>query len=301
MAYTASDPRARLAQAAAAPPATYGNASYAKFYETDPQFVDDRCATWLVRGQNFVLGYSQVEPGATLARPAQPDEYALLIPDAGTTAELVTDTETVPLAGRTLTFVPPGKSVVRVLAGGRVVRVFTGAAGDLAGASANAGAYRAPQPNVAPLDPWPVPADGYRVRSYSLDVAPEPGRFGRIWRCTTIMVNYTEPRPGPRDVTRMSPHMHQDFEQASLCLDGSFAHHIRWPWGTDMRQWRADEHEICAGPSLAVIPPGTVHTSQQVGTGINQLVDIFAPPRADFSAVDGWVLNASDYPRKESP
>ncbi|MGH3249045.1 MAG: hypothetical protein ACRDOI_22960 [Trebonia sp.] len=301
MAYSASDPRSRLATPAAAPPAAYGTASYAKFYETDPQFVDDRCATWLVRGQNFVLGYSQVEPGATLARQNQPDEYALLIPDAGTTAELVTDTETVPLAGRTLTFVPPGKSVVRVLAGGRVVRVFTGAAGDLAAASANAGAYRAPQPNVAPLDPWPVPADGYRVRSYSLDVAPEPGRFGRIWRCTTIMVNYTEPRPGPRDVTRMSPHMHQDFEQASLCLDGSFAHHIRWPWGTDMRQWRADEHEICAGPSLAVIPPGTVHTSQQVGTGINQLVDIFAPPRADFSAVDGWVLNAGDYPKSDHP
>ena len=299
MAYTSSDPRSRLATAAAAPPAAYGTTSYAKFYETDPQLVDDQSATWLVRGQNFVLAYSQVGPGATLAQPAKDDEYALLIPDADTAAELVTGTETVPLAGRTLTFVPPGKSVVRVLAGGRVVRVFSGAAADLAGASVNAGAYRVPQPNVAPLDPWPAPAGGYRVRSYSLDVAPEPGRFGRIWRCTTIMVNYTEPRPGPRDVTKMSPHVHENFEQASLVLDGSFVHHVRWPWGTDMRQWRADEHEICAGPSLAVIPPGTVHTSQQVGTGINQLVDIFVPPRADFSAIDGWVLNASDYPQKE--
>jgi len=310
MTYTASDPRSRLAAVsnqpvAAAPPAAYGTTSYAKFYETVPQFVDDRSATWLVRGQNFVLAYSQVEPGATLARAApaaadsRADEYALLIPDADTTAELITDTETVLLASRTLTFVPPGNSVVRVLTGGRVVRVFTESATDLAGASVNAEAYRVAQPNVAPLEPWPAPADGYRVRSYSLDVAPEPGRFGRIWRCRTIMVNYTEPRPGPRDVTKMSPHVHADFEQASLCLDGSFVHHIRWPWGTDMRQWRADEHEICAGPSVAVIPPGTVHTSQQVGTGINQLVDIFVPPRADFSAVDGWVLNASDYPRKE--
>jgi hypothetical protein len=110
------------------------------------------------------------------------------------------------------------------------------------------------------------------------------------------MVNYTEPRPGPRDVTRMSPHVHDDFEQASLVLDGSFVHHIRWPWGTNMRHWKPDEHEICAGPSLTVIPPLTVHTSQQVGTGINQLVDIFAPPRLDFSSMDGWVLNASDYP-----
>jgi len=306
MAYSASDPRSRLAGAAggaAAPPAAYGTTGYAKFYETEPQLVDDRSATWLVRGQNFVLAYSQVEPGATLTRLAQADEYALLIPDAGPVtgpvAELVAGGETVPLAGRTLTFVPPGRSVVRVLAGGRVIRVFTDTAGDLAGASCNAGAYGTRQPNVAPLDPWPAPGGGYRVRSYSLDVAPEPGRFGRIWRCTTIMVNYTEPRPGPRDVTKMSPHVHEDFEQASLCLDGSFVHHVRWPWGTDMRQWRSDEHEICAGPSLAVIPPGAVHTSQQVGTGINQLVDIFVPPRSDFSAVDGWVLNASDYPVKE--
>ena len=304
MAYTAADPRSRLASSAgasgaSAPPAAYGTTSYAKFYETDPQLVADQSATWLVRGQNFVLAYSTVAPGAILARPSQPDEYALLIPDADTTAELTTETGTVPLAGRTLTFVPPGNSTLRVLTAGRIVGVFTAAAADLAAASANADAYRAPQPNVAPPDPWPAPAGGYRVRSYGLDVAPEPGRFGRIWRCTTIMVNYTEPRPGPRDVTKMSPHVHADFEQASLCLDGSFAHHIRWPWGTDMRQWRADEHEICAGPSLAVIPPGTVHTSQQVGTGINQLVDIFVPPRADFSAIDGWVLNASDYPKKE--
>ena len=300
MAYTATDPRSKLATAAPAPPAAYGTASYAKFYETAPQVVDDKSATWLVRGQNFVLAYSAVAAGATLERQTQQDEYALLIPDASTAAELTIDDEVVPLAGRTLTFVPPGRSVVRVTAGGRIVRVFTDAAHDLAQASSNAAAYLARQPNVAPIEPWPTPADRFRVRTYSLDVAPEPGRFGRIWRCTTIMINYTEPRPGPRDVTKMSPHQHDDFEQASLVLDGCFLHHIRWPWGTDMRQWRPDEHEVCAGPSLAVIPPRTVHTSQQVGTEINQLVDIFVPPRADFSAIDGWVLNASDYPKKET-
>src|SRR6202030_2453614 len=108
--------------------------------------------------------------------------------------------------------------------------------------------------------------------------------------------NYTEPRHGPRDVTRMSPHVHPDFEQASLVLEGSFVHHIRWTWGTDMRHWRPDEHEICAGPSLCVIPPGTVHTSHAVSQGLNQLVDIFAPPRLDFSNMAGGAVNAEDPP-----
>jgi hypothetical protein len=296
MAYTQADPRSQLATAA--PPAadSYGTPSYAKFYETEPQLNTDGAATWLVRGQHFVLGYSQVSPGAVLWRPAQDDEYALLIPDEGVSAEVTVGEESLTVPGRTLTFIPPGRSAVRALGAGRLIRVLTSAAADLAEASSNAASYQTAQPNLAPLTPWPQPAGGYRLRSYQLDVAPEPGRFGRIWRCTTVMVNYTEPRPGPRAVTRMSPHVHDDFEQASLVLDGSFVHHIRRPWGTDMRQWAPDEHEICAGPSLTVIPPRTVHTSQQVGTGINQLVDIFAPPRVDFSRMDGWVLNASDYP-----
>jgi len=301
MAYSQTDPRSRLAAAsAAASPAAgaagYGTPSYAKFYETEPQVRTGDASTWLVRGQNFVLAYSHVPAGATLRRPASEDEYALLIPDAGPSVEVTCGDERVMVPGRTLTFIPPGASAIRALSGGRLIRVLTSAATDLVDASSNAKKYSTPQPNVAPLDPWPSPAGGYRLRSYSLDVAPEPGRFGRIWRCTTLMVNYTEPRPGPRDVTKMSPHVHDDFEQASLVLDGSFVHHIRRPWGTDMRHWKPDEHEICAGPSLTVIPPLTVHTSQQVGTGINQLVDIFAPPRKDFSAMDGWVLNASDYP-----
>lgn len=298
MAYDASDPRSALSkgEARSAVPTAFGTAEYVKFYETPPQVGSDVESTWLARGQHMVVAYSEVRSGAVLSRADQEDEYCVLLVDPDSRVSVATADGTLDVVGRRVLIVPPGKSSLTVERGSRLVRVFTSQAEDLAAASANAASYASPKPNVAPLEPWPEPPAGYRLRSYELDVPVEPGRFGRIWRSRSLMINHSEPRPGPRDVTKMSPHVHADFEQGSLVLDGSFVHHIRWPWTTDLRTWRVDEHEICAGPSLTVIPPGAIHTSQQVGTGVNQLVDLFAPPRSDFSAMPGWVLNADDYP-----
>jgi hypothetical protein len=297
MAYDASDPRAALAAAPSAPKAVTGpftKAHYAKFYETPPQEEGGGARTWLARGRNFIIAYSDVEAGAVFARSGQPDEYVLLLPDAGTNVEITAGGETKAVEGNSLAFIPPGDSRITVTSAGRLVRLFTPRSADLAAKCSNADGFTAPDPRIPPLQDWPTPPDGFRIRSYTLDVPKEPGRFGKIWRCTTFMVNYLDPAEGPRDVTKMSPHHHDEFEQCSLVLNGAYTHHIRWPWTTNMNHWQADEHEYCGAPSVTVIPPPSIHTSRAEMAG--QMVDIFCPPRVDFSLKPGWVLNAADYP-----
>jgi hypothetical protein len=291
------DPRSALSSVAtmAYTPTAAAPADYVKFYELAPS----EGQTWYARGQNFVVAYSEAEVGDSFGRSDQPDEYVVLLPDPDTRIELSTPSERVATDGLKLVVMPPGEGGIRVLEGGRIVRVFTSHSSDLASKATNAESYVQPHAFVAPLQAWPAPRDGYRIRVYDLDAPEQPGRFGRIWRCSTIMVNWGEARIGPRDPSKLSPHSHPDFEQCSLVLEGEYVHHLRWPWTTNLEDWRADDHERCGSPSVTVIPPTTVHTSQAVGASANQLIDIFCPPRLDFSAKPGWVLNADDYPMEE--
>jgi quercetin dioxygenase-like cupin family protein len=296
--YDGSDPRSKLADAGPPKPAatTFAGAEYAKFYENDPQESGPDARTWYVRGQNYVVAYTEAQAGAVLARQGHPDEYALILPDAAARITVSAGTQSERVAGNSVAFVPPGDSRIVLDTAARIVRLFTLRSEDLAAKCSNAGSFAQPHPNIPPFEPWPVPPDGYRMRAYSLDVPSDGGRFGRIFRCTTFMINYLDARMGPRDVTKLSPHFHDDFEQCSLVLDGSYIHDIRWPWTTNMNNWREDDHEFCGAPSIAIIPPPAIHTSRAVGDSLNQMVDIFCPPRVDFSKKPGWVLNERDYP-----
>ncbi len=297
--YDSKDPRAALKAASKPAQGPFDAASVARFYAETPQESSALCCTWYVRGQNFIIGYSQCEAGAVLERQTQPDEYMLLLPERDTVVAVTAGGATQRMEGLSLVCVPPGASRVEVLNAGPVYRLISTQSADLAALCSNAGSYATPHAVVAPLQAWPTPPGGLRLRRYSLDVPLVPGRFGRIFRCTTFMVNFLHAMEGQRDPTQLSPHHHDDFEQCSLAVSGAFTHHLRWPWTVNKLHWHEDAHEAVGAPSVCVIPPPSLHTSEATGPGTNQLVDIFSPPRMDFSLLPGWVLNADDYPMPE--
>lgn len=298
MAYEANDVRSTLpSSTAAAPvPERFSGSEHVQFRDLAPVEKSEDVSTWYARGQNFVVGYSELDGVATFERAGQPDEYVVLLADDSLSAQVVAPGEELSVSGRTMLVLPPGDSTVTVTGRGRVLRLLTTQSADIAALAANAGSYTERHENIAPFEPWPEPVGGYRVRAYDLTVPPLSNPAFRLYRCTTFMVNFIDPKQGPRDPAKLSPHKHDDFEQCSIVLAGEYVHHIRWPWTTNKANWRDDEHQRVLAPSVTVIPPPSLHTSEAIGAGENHLIDVFSPPRFDFSAMEGWVFNADDYP-----
>ncbi|WP_028921527.1 hypothetical protein [Pseudonocardia acaciae] len=297
--YDSTDPRSALSASAPAATGSDGIAApeYYDFTELEPDEVSAAGSrTWIARGQNVALAHTSPVPDDAFEPVEQASEYVLLLVHDSSSVRIAAAGETRTVSGQALVVVPPGRSEIVPTGGGdlvRLVQVDTA----LAARARNAASYAAPHPRVALLEAWPAPVGGERIRVYPLaDIPDQPGRFGRIFRTRAFMVNFLPDWDGPRDPRKMSPHHHDDFEQLSLAVGGEFSHHIRTPWSTDMTAWRDDEHTQVASPSVTVIPPPTVHTTRATGAGTNRLIDIFSPPRADFSAQPGWVLNADDYP-----
>ncbi|MBX9651478.1 MAG: hypothetical protein K2X57_30935, partial [Xanthobacteraceae bacterium] len=80
----------------------------------------------------------------------------------------------------------------------------------------------------------------------------------------------------------------------SLTISGDFQHHLRVEWGKDANLWRDDVHAAVGSPSVTIIPPQLIHTTEGVNGGHHLLIDIFSPPRRDFIARN-WVANSSEY------
>jgi hypothetical protein len=160
----------------------------------------------------------------------------------------------------------------------------------------NAASYATPDPRVASIGPaWPRAAGGADIRVFAIDKFKAPADNPRLkmLQSATMSINWVD-YDGPRDRKALSPHAHADFEQASLAVAGDFVHHLRVAWGKNADGWRDDEHKLAGSPSVLVIPPELIHTTEGVGPGHHLLIDIFAPPRRDFIAKN-WVFNAADY------
>jgi hypothetical protein len=294
--YDQSDPRSTLLKTGSKVASSHlSEPEYGLFYKDGPGEDGPEGRTWYCRGQNFIIAYTEAKPGAVFAREGQVDEYMAMLLDADAPVVANAGSQEEKSDGNVLLIMPPGSSRLTLPKGGVLVRLFSTRSADLAAKCANNAAYAQQHPTIPPFQAWPPPPDGYRIRVYSLDVTLEPGQFGRIWRCTTFMVNIPFAQHAPRDRSKLSPHSHDDFEQCSLALAGDWEHHMRWPWGVDQRAWHADVHAMVGSPSVTVIPAQVIHTSVW-GEGHSQLVDIFAPPRVDFSMKPGWVRNGDEYP-----
>lgn len=274
-------------------------ASVARHHDRPPQHEAAGIRTWIARGANFIVAVSEAQPGARLERRGQPDEYFVFLPDAAATIRA--GAQRVEAAPESVTIVPPGDSEIVLHGAGQVVCVYSHAAQDLRALADNAADYAQPTPEVAPLVPWPTPADGFRLRHYPLAQYTQADSNMRIFRSTNLMVNVMTPRLAARDVRKLSPHSHADFEQGSLAIKGQWVHHMRYPWGPDLHAWRSDEAIEVGSPSLTVIPPKVIHTSRNTNDGGAWLLDIFAPPRMDFAGKPGKVANEADYPLPAVP
>lgn len=270
-----------------------------KFYEDSPAHVDaDGSRHWATRGANFTVVVTHAAAGCVLERSNNPDEYMLLLPEH-VAATLEADGSAIETAGDSLTIFPPGASKITVTSPGYVYRIFSHLASDLLALVSNPHDYDE-RSDVAPLEHWPEPVGGFKLRHYPLANYVRQENSMRLFRSTNLMINIFVPQTKPRDPKKMTPHSHADFEQGSLSLAGSYVHHLRYPWTTDLSNWRADDHALVFSPSLCIMPAQVVHTSQAIGTERTRLVDIFCPPRVDFSLKPGLVNNADDYPMPAS-
>ncbi len=273
----------------------FREASVGRYYEDVPQHQGKGVRSWITRGANFAVVVSVGEAGASLGGTAKDEQFAYAL-DGGVSVSA--GAERAELGMEDLAILPPGEWTIRFDRAGLVVQQMT-ADEALTAQAGNAATYAGGAPEVTPVVPWPEPVGGYRLRRYSTLDAYARGGMVHAFRTRKLMMVPYARFLEPRDETALTPHSHVDFEQGSVALEGEWLHHLRVPWTANRRHWRPDMHLRVGSPSTTIIPAGVIHTSQGIAGQGMRLIDVFAPPRTDFSE-RGWVDNAADYPMPPS-
>ena len=250
---------------------------------------------WFVRTASFLVAYYEMMAGDTLELlPASADRLVIAPhDDEQLHVQSMDSAPAAAVSGATILIVP-GRATITAATNATVVEAAAWADLEAIPTAVNDAAYTDPMPRLTEPAVRRVRDLQTGIRSYPLAAySPSPDRFGRMIVSSNVMANLLETEDGPRDVSRLSPHTHDDFEQCSITTRGRYLHHWRTPWTPALPDWQADQHVEYDSPGIAVIPPGVVHTANSLSKGPNQMLDLFAPPRADFIG-KGWVLNAAD-------
>jgi 5-carboxymethyl-2-hydroxymuconate isomerase len=244
------------------------------------------------RGQNFLVEWMAFS-GSGSAEIDCDDEMFVIA--AGSEMEISwQDGTSAKIPPSSVAITPPGKGKLLGLEGGKAILIAP-IRNDGASDAENANQYRERKAAVGRLAAPKRRKKAAGIVVIDADSIEPPADKPRLrmLRSASMSINWVR-YDGPRDRRQLSPHSHTDFEQGSLAVAGNFVHHLRVPWGSDSTDWQPDIHLEAHSPSLVVIPPGVVHTTEGVGETGHLLIDVFAPARRDFIE-KGWIANASDY------
>ncbi len=257
-----------------------------------PPVVDGAVATRYARLQNTLIAWSDVASVPTTLAHDFPDEKFVILPDSP--AILRSDWSVVEAPARSVCILPAGSTAIELTAPGRVICIFSPVPRALAGYASNADAYAARHPGVKPVGAKPEPTGEPGIRVFPIDqFRTAADKRPLSFQTATMNVMWIEPA-GSHDRSKLNPHAHDDFEEGALVIAGEYIEHLRTPWAADSRQWREDEHAVCAPGTLIIVPPTVIHATETTGFGPHIMLNIFAPAREDHIK-SGMVLNAKDY------
>lgn len=265
--------------------------SISAYYEEPPQTQGQGWRRWITRAANLAIVYTEGTAGASLSDRFVDEQFAYALSGG---VRLAASGELATLGEEDLAIVPPGDCRLHFDRTATLIQVITAAEAQVATAP-NAATYAEGAREVAPAVPWPEPPGGYRLRTYATRAGYARGGLVHAYRTRKLMIVPYERFLVPRDETQLTPHAHTDFEQVSVALEGRWLHHLRVPWTANRHHWKPDRTVDLGSPSVTVIPAGVIHTSQGIAGEGMRLIDVFSPPRADFSQ-RGLVDNAADYP-----